>query len=237
MILILGAVTLTIGIPAKSFNGKKILVSSDGSLTFYNSEYGQSYRALSSGAFTESLVKFVLPSGVIEKTSRQDLRILDICFGLGYNCAVCFDRLSTVSSPNLAHIVSVEKDETLIPLVSGLNVLFPLSGYSILKNCLMDGRCGRFSMELHIRDALDVIEDLRGAFDAIFFDPFSMAKNPEMWSVPVFKRLRELLAEDGRLLTYAGGKKVREAMREAGLKPTDTPAARNAFMPGTAAMR
>jgi chorismate dehydratase len=223
--------------PALLNYGKKSLVSADGSLTFYNSEYGQSYRALSSGAFTESLVKFILPSGVIEKTAQQDLRILDICFGLGYNCAVCFDRLSAAASPNLAHIVSVEKDETLIPLVSGLNILFPLTGYGILKKCLIDGRCGRFSMELHIREALEVIEDLRGSFDAIFFDPFSRAKNPEMWSVTVFKRLRELLAEDGRLLTYAGGKKVRDAMREAGLKPMDTPAARNAFMHGTAATR
>jgi tRNA U34 5-methylaminomethyl-2-thiouridine-forming methyltransferase MnmC len=92
-------------------------------------------------------------------------------------------------------------------------------------------------MELYRRDALSFIYEVGGTFDAIFFDPFSRSKNPELWSAEVFGRLKDLLAEDGCLLTYAGGKKVREMMRTAELKPFDTPPARNAFMPGTVAFR
>jgi tRNA U34 5-methylaminomethyl-2-thiouridine-forming methyltransferase MnmC len=99
--------------------------------------------------------------------------------------------------------------------------------------CLAEGKCDRFSMELYLQDALEVLKMLSGKFDAIFFDPFSSAKNPEMWSVAVFERMKELLAEDGSLLTYAGGKKIRNMMRQAGFTADDTPLARAAFMPGT----
>ncbi|MDR2400540.1 MAG: hypothetical protein LBD73_02680 [Deferribacteraceae bacterium] len=225
------------GLPFKSYNDKVLLVSGDGSITFYNTRYRQSYRALSTGAYTESLMKFFIPSGLLEKTVNKDLRVLDVCFGLGYNCAVAFDRLSSVSSPYRVHVVSIDKDETLPELVNTLKILFPTKGYGILRKCLATGRCGRFSMELHIRNALEVIWDLRGNFDAVFFDPFSQPRNPEMWHLDVFKRLRELLAEGGKLLTYAGGKKVRRIMEEAGLNPSDTPIARGAFMPGTVAVR
>jgi tRNA U34 5-methylaminomethyl-2-thiouridine-forming methyltransferase MnmC len=223
--------------PAKTYAGKIPLVSGDGSLSFYNVEYGESYRAMSTGAFTESRIKFFNPSRLLEKTLYQDLRVLDLCLGLGYNCAVAFDCLSEVNSPYIAHIVSVEKDHTLIPIIANLNILFPHKGYNILRNCLRRGNCGRFSLELYRRDALSFIYEVGGTFDAIFFDPFSRLKNPELWSAEVFGRLKALLADDGCLLTYAGGKKVREMMRTAGLRLFDTPPARNAFMPGTVAFR
>ncbi|MDR2104772.1 MAG: hypothetical protein LBP51_03345 [Deferribacteraceae bacterium] len=224
-------------LPVRSYRGKKLLVSADGSATFYNTQYQQSYRALSTGAFTESLVKFFLPSKLMEKRVYKDLRILDICFGLGYNCAVAFEYLSRLQSPHIVHIVSIDKDESLTTLLKSLTFLFPTEGYRILKECIALGRCGTFSLELYIRDALEAVEQLQGSFDAIFFDPFSMAKNPEMWSVELFKRLRELLSVDGCLLSYASGKKVRLMMQSAGLKTADTQTARNAFMPGTIALR
>ncbi|MDR2884141.1 MAG: hypothetical protein LBV09_03440 [Deferribacteraceae bacterium] len=222
---------------ATIFKDKKLTTSADGSIIFYSLAYAEAYRAKSIGAYTESLHKFVKSSGVLEKTKDRDLRILDLCFGLGYNCAVTFEHAARVDSTNRVHIVSVEMDAHLIELVNSLNILFPVKGYQTVRQCLKEGRSGRFSMEMYNIDALTAIYNINGHFDAIYFDPFSISKNPEMWSVAVFRRLRELLADDGVLVTYACGKSARKNMTEAGLIVEDTASAVGAFHPGTRARK
>lgn len=57
-------------------------------------------------------------------------------------------------------------------------------------------------------------------FDAIYFDAFSPATNPELWTVSVYRHARSLLAEDGRLVSYCVSGKVRRGLQEAGFKVT-----------------
>ncbi len=222
-------------LPACIYGNKKITTSADGSIIFYSLSYEETYRAKSVGAFTESLHKFFRPSALPDKYIKRDVRILDICLGLGYNCAVTFDCLSRIQSPHRAHIVSIEKDISLPPLIDRMQIMWPSQGYQALKRCLRGQRCGGFSMELHHGDAADIIYMLGGKFDAIYFDPFSVKKNPEMWTVEMFTRLKELLADDGRLMTYASGKTARKAMADAGFIIHDIPAVAGAFLPSTVA--
>ncbi|MDR2870418.1 MAG: hypothetical protein LBV04_08215 [Deferribacteraceae bacterium] len=219
------------------YKDKKLTVSADGSAMFYSLAYQEAYRAKSIGAFTESLHKFVNASGIIDKARTRDVRIMDLCFGLGYNCATTFHMASQQGITNRLHIVSIEKDAHLLELVRNMPILWPLDGYHMVRNCLQHGYCGNASMEIYVMEALEAIYHINGLFDAIYFDPFSMSKNPEMWQVEVFARLRSLLAADGVLVTYACGKKARANMLEAGLKIEAVSAAKGAFHPGTLASR
>jgi chorismate dehydratase len=222
-------------LPAPIFADKKLTVSADGSVTFYNMAYEETYRAKSVGAFTESCHKFVNASGILNKAKLKDVRILDLCFGLGYNCAVTFDYANRDSSRHKIHIVSIEKDAHLPVLVADLKILWPVEGFRIVRGCLKNGFSGRFSMEMYLMEALIAIYNISGVFDAIYFDPFSISKNPEMWTTDVFRRMRELLADDGALVTYACGKTVRGNMTQAGLKIGNIETVRGAFLPGTKA--
>lgn len=52
--------------------------------------------------------------------------------------------------------------------------------------------------------------------DAIMYDPYSPAKNPELWSLPAFTRLREALSSPVTLATYSRSTSVRVGLLLAG---------------------
>ena len=83
-------------LPAPLYYGKKFIYTADGSITFYSLEYSEGYRAKSLGAFTESLHKFIIPSGVKELIKKKNVAILDLCTGAGYNLAVLLEVLSGI---------------------------------------------------------------------------------------------------------------------------------------------
>ena len=71
---------------------------------------------------------------------------------------------------------------------------------------------------LRLGDARGHLEALPRA-DLVFFDPFSPASNPEMWTVPVLQRVRAACREDGPgalLLTYSAATPTRVTLLLAG---------------------
>ena len=96
--------------------------TADGTETFINQEYNEAYHSTKAGAYTESLLKFVLPCRVdrLSKEKKQ-LDILDIGFGLGYNVAVCI-KVATENNPDIfLNIVSVEKDISVFEKIINCN--------------------------------------------------------------------------------------------------------------------
>lgn len=209
--------------PEKIYGDKKIIFTRDGSFSFYSLGYEESYKTKSVGAYSESRRKFIEAGELKTKFLNGDARILDICFGMGMNLAATIEEYLKCGGKGRLHMVSVEKDSTLLGLVNNATFLFPLEGYKILRELLKTGRYGNITLELYIDDALRFIPVLQGVFDAIYFDPFSSKHNPEMWSREVFIKMRELLSLNGRLLTYASNAALIAELLELGFKVTKIP--------------
>lgn len=203
-------------LPEAIYGDKKIIFTRDGSFSFYSMEYGESYKTKSLGAYSESRRKFAETGRLYEKFRNGHVRLLDICFGTGMNLAVTIEEYLRSGSDNIFHIVSVEKDESLLRLVESAAFLFPREGYLILRELLKKGRYGNISMEIYIEDAISFTERLSGKFHAVYFDPFSEKHNPEMWSWKIFLKMRELLEDDGCLMTYASNAALCERLRSLG---------------------
>jgi tRNA U34 5-methylaminomethyl-2-thiouridine-forming methyltransferase MnmC len=78
----------------------EIVVTEDGSITCLDAETGELYHNRA-GAYTEALRNYVLPSGLEVLLAKQNsLRVLDVCFGLGYNSFVLIQHLLSL----LAHL-------------------------------------------------------------------------------------------------------------------------------------
>lgn len=214
-------------------SNKKIFYTVDGSFSLFNLSYNEAYRAKSVGAYSESLYKFVYPSKIIEKLQYQDIRVLDICFGLGYNIAITLDKVSKLKTCHKLGIVSLEIDYELIKIVEDSLIFFPVKGYQILKTLLNRKTYKNFSLNIKFGDASKSIFELNGDFDIIYFDPFSKSKNPEMWNKSIYIKLYSLLKNGGRMLTYACSKKIREEFKNAGFIVKDTPNLPKEFQPGT----
>lgn len=200
-------------------------------------EYNESYKTKSVGAYTESLHKFVNGTNIIERAKEKEVRVLDICFGVGLNLAVTIDEALKHNITNRIHAVSVEKDSSLINIVKNTHILMPVKGYKLLRNLLNNNIYNNFSLELYIQDAVDFIYSLNHKFDIIYFDPFSKKHNSEMWSDNMFHKLYSLLEKGGVLTTYASSKSIKESLANAGFSISSLVSLGSRYQPATKAVK
>ena len=199
--------------------------TADGTETFINQEYNEAYHSTKAGAYTESLLKFVLPCRIdrLSKEKKQ-LDILDIGFGLGYNVAVCI-KVATENNPDVfLNIVSVEKDISVFEKIRQLSIPDSLREIyrDILKGEFKNGkyivRSDSFKIEIIFEEARKALKKINRKFDAVFYDAFSPKVNTEMWTVEIFKTVKSLMREEAVLSTYSASLAVRKGLLEAGFK-------------------
>ena len=201
----------------------------DGSYSIKSKEINHKVETLhtSTGAISESFEKFIKP---LKLNYDEDIAILDICAGLGYNTSAAIDDFlkNTDGSTNLKiDLLEISKPT----LAAGLMVPSPIKAHDITKkaieNALLD--CDYASLQLedevipsnidlniHIEDARQVIQKLEdNTYDAIFLDPFSQNMSPELVSVDFFKEFRRVIKDNGIVCTYTSSAPVRMGFIEA----------------------
>ena len=201
----------------------------DGSYSIKSKEINNKVETLhtSTGAISESFEKFIKP---LKLDYDEDIAILDICAGLGYNSSAAIDDFikNSDGSTNL-HIDMLEISKPT--LAAGLMVPSPIKAHDITKKAIEQALidCEYASLELesteipsntdlkiHIDDARQVIRKLSdNSYDAIFLDPFSQNMSPELVSVDFFKEFRRVIKENGIVCTYTSSSPVRMAFIEA----------------------
>ncbi len=218
----------------------EILQTQDGSPTLKHRLFEEAYHSISAGALRESREKFFLPSGLGEIAKTQNkVRILEVGFGLGYNCAVTLTELSRLHPGVEVEYVALELELAPIerldlagtPYGEIYEVLkreIPRSGFFNLKN---------LSCRVIFGDARKTAAQLpENYFDAVYHDAFSPRKNSELWSLDFLEVLFKRLKEDRFWVSYSSALPVRRALHELGLKIFNTrPVGRR--QPGTAATR
>jgi tRNA U34 5-methylaminomethyl-2-thiouridine-forming methyltransferase MnmC len=194
------------------------LLTEDGSLTLYSSEFDEAMHSRS-GAYDEAVRKHIIPSGILDR-GKEHVRVLDVGFGLGYNCLALLQGMARLESPMFAEIISLERDLSALPHLK--EIRFNDSRDTLYKTVLHACEFGtwmdkQYSITVMTGDARASIRVLpRAHFDAIFQDAFSPAKNPELWSLDYFRELARIITPSGILTTYSCAGHVRKAMLEAG---------------------
>lgn len=197
------------------------IITRDGSETFYNEEAKQCYHSVS-GAIEEALKKHVEPSSVKKFAKNGKLKILDICFGIGYNSAVAIDE-ALKENPNCKiEITAIEKDPEIIKEIKNLNP--EIKNYWMIKNFLVKKKLPEnIKIGLLIEDLRTVLPKIEGKYDVVFFDPFSPRVVPELWTEKIFSQVFNLMKPGGRLTTYSCSSKVRVNMARAGFQVMNGP--------------
>ena len=62
-------------------------------------------------------------------------------------------------------------------------------------------------------------------FDVIYFDAFSPSEQPELWTEQMFKKMYDLLNENGVLVTYCAQGQMKRNMKQVGFKVQSLPGA------------
>ena len=203
------------------------VLTDDGSYSINSKEINHKVETLhtSTGAISESFEKFIKP---MKFNYDEDIAILDICAGLGYNSSAAIADFMKNSKANLKiDMVEISK----ATLACGLLVPSPIPEHDITKkaieNELIVQDYATLSLEttdipenininVFIEDARQTVQRLDDdSYDAIFLDPFSQNMAPELFSVEFFREFRRVIRDDGIIATYTSSAPVRAGFIEA----------------------
>src|SRR4028118_735873 len=208
-------------------------LTADGSFTFFSEEFGESFHSIQ-GAKEEALLKFVEPCQLAQKAQQPVLRLLDVCYGLGYNTAAALEII-WANNPNCCvELVALELDPAVPKAAIGLLRTASLNPQGLLSSwshpipqllevlaTSLQVETDQFHAQLLLGDARATIGQLRQLnfqADAIFLDPFSPPRCPQLWTVEFIQQLAGCCATTGRLATYSSAAAVRSTLIAAGFK-------------------
>lgn len=212
-------------------------LTDDGSFTFFSEEFGETFHS-QTGAKAEAFTKFSQVTALAQRAQSGHLRLLDICYGLGYNTAAALETIWAANPACRVDLYGLELDETIPQAAIAPSLL---TGWSptvqtALQAIALSHRCATPTLQatLLIGDARQTIQQIAQTgflADAIFFDPFSPRRCPQLWTVEFFTQVVRCLALTGILATYSRSAAVRTAMQTAGLSigtiPLDDPSHRS----------
>ena len=204
------------------------VLTDDGSYSINSKEINHKIETLhtSTGAISESFEKFIKP---MKFNYEEDVAILDICAGLGYNSSAAIEDFMKNSSKSSLTIDMVEISHAT--LACGLLVPSPIKAHDITKKAIEDELIKQdyatlsletceipenIDINVYIEDARQTVQKLKdNTYDAIFLDPFSQNMAPELFSLEFFKEFRRVIKNDGIVATYTSSAPVRAAFIEA----------------------
>jgi len=198
-------------------------LTADGSATFYSDEFGEAFHS-HFGARQEADLKFVTPTELEQKAHQPKVRLLDVCYGLGYNTATALAKIWAINPRCYIEVVALEIDATVPQSAIAHNLysnwcepIPQILTALATKHQVQIDRCGA---SLLIGDARQTIKQVQSDWraDAIFLDPFSPPKCPQLWTLEFIKLVASCLSDDGILATYSAAGAVRTALTAAGLQ-------------------
>lgn len=212
----------------------------DGSLTFFSSEFDEAFHS-SRGAKQEAETKYVEPTSIKEKARQCSkihevnaspgaclqgtVRLLDVCYGLGYNTAAAIEAIWSVNPQCQIEAIALEINPAVPRQASAEGLLYgwqqPIP--QLLTELALTGsvKDRYLTAKLLWGDARQTIQQIyrqQWQADAIFLDPFSPPKCPQLWTVEFIALVAKCLKPTGRLATYSCAAAVRSALFLAGLK-------------------
>lgn len=205
------------------------VLTDDGSYSINSKEINHKIETLhtSTGAISESFEKFIKP---MKFDYTNDIKILDICAGLGYNSSAAIADFIENSQNTTLTVDMVEISKAT--LACGLFVPSPIKAHDITKKAIEEELIKQdyaslnlekteipenININVFIEDARKTVQNLDdNSYDAIFLDPFSQNMAPELFSLEFFNEFMRVIKDDGIVATYTSSAPVRDAFIEAG---------------------
>jgi len=175
------------------------------------------------GPWQEACALYVEQSRLAEKlrVAGPPLHVWDVGLGAGTNAVAaltCARALGAQQRREL-RVVSFEIDRAPLRLALADARGFPfLQPFADAGRALLNGERwseGRAQWQLYLGDAAELWRGAWEPADLIFFDPFSPASNPALWTPAAFSQLRTHARSDGdgcTLFTYSAATPTRVSL-------------------------
>ena len=188
---------------------KVIIPTSDGSKTIYSSRFGEHYHS-TYGAASESKHVFI-EAGYLT-APVEPVSVLEIGFGTGLNAWLTLQQAGRLRRRTCYEAVE------LYPIDDA--VVCELSDDAVFRS--LHAAVWELPVEitpwfvLYKRKSDLLKTTLLRKYDLVYFDAFSPAVQPEMWTRDIFTRLYEAMNPGAILTTYCAKGAVRRTLQDAG---------------------
>ena len=205
---------------------REIIQTNDGSTSIYLPDWNESYHS-KHGAIQEANHVFI--KNGLSLFEGKPVSILEIGFGTGLNALITY--YESLKNQQTIHYVGVEAYPVSIEEVVQIN--YPTEINSSLNDAFQLLHTSNWETEIQFnsnftfkkrKQFFQEIKD-SNTFDLIYFDAFGYDKQPELWSVVIFKSMFDALKKNGILVTYACRSILKRNMIEAGFKVEKLPGA------------
>ena len=198
----------------------KEVVTKDGSISLRSLIFQENFHSLE-GALKETEIKFTNPSD-LKRFQDNSLKVLDICFGLGYNSASLFNQLIGKNSFINWYALEIDKKPLEYSLRNKLfQNLWNPKVIKVFKSLSQNYQYKDdfFECDILWGDAREAINNIPRniKFDLIYLDGFSPQKCPQVWTFEFLAKVTEKLNPNGYLITYSSAAAIRKTLRNFGL--------------------
>ena len=223
--------------PAAAPQGYEWKQTDDGSWSLYSLHFQEATHS-SAGAWTETIVRYLVGCGIKESMSSQDaggINVLEVGVGTGTGLVALLQLFKNAPTNKKLSYLGLELDEnlilwmqnnieTLVPSKFGPfdlgpikelkkeNEGFPMTSYRFNNDAI--------TLEILVGDAKLTLPTWQSRneskFDAIFQDAFSPKNNPDLWDEDWFSCLKSCCSGNGILSTFSAASKVKQALESSG---------------------
>jgi len=204
----------------------------DGSYTFFSEAFQETFHSRQ-GAKAEAFAKFAIATDLPTLAQQPQLKLLDVCYGLGYNTAAALETIWQINPTCQVDLYGLDNDATVAqaalapaliadwsaPVQQALRAIAATASQDPEASSMTADMPSNLSGGLLIGDARQTIKlliDQGFQAQAVFFDPFSPRRCPQLWTVEFFQQVARCVATPGKLTTYSRSASVRAALLEAG---------------------
>jgi len=205
------------------------VITEDGSFSLRSLFFKENFHSIR-GALEESNTKFINPSA-LARFKGSSVKVLDICFGLGYNSASLFNNLIKQNSSLNWYALEIDKTPLEYSIKNqSFRKLWNPKVCKIFESLLLSNNFEDeyFKCKIIWGEARDKIIEIPSniKFDLIYLDGFSPQKCPQVWSVEFLSKVIQKINPQGFLITYSSSAAVRKTLRDLGMqiysiKPTN----------------
>lgn len=222
--------TAPVEIPSPEGNAYALEMTIHGDPTFRHIATGEVLHG-QVGPWKEALQLYVGPAGLAERT--EPAVVFDVGMGCGAQLLAAYEAFEANPRFPALSVVSFDLEKAGLVALREHSAAFPHAARNAslidamiasdeVERALPDGRTFRWRFlrgdfkEVIARAARGDLAASVPKADFVFYDFFSPASHPSLWSVAVFRDLRSLCGPRARLATYAGATCVRAALSAAG---------------------
>ena len=200
------------------------ILTSDGSHSLLSNKYGVSYHS-KYGAIQETRHVFIQAAFIPKAVKSQSLRILGMGLGTGLNAFMTF--LEAQKFPDLVvEYISLEAYPIEIDQALELNYPEQLGSSEKEKEVFKRIHEGPWSTSMELNSNFSfkkeqvLFEEMtyKDQFDVVYFDAFAPNAQPELWELPMLKKVYESMKQGGVMTTYCSKGAVKRALKSLGFE-------------------